>query len=228
MKKILVIEDDPSISKGICLSLEEENFETKCVYDGLEGLNEASINHFDLIILDIILPSMNGIEVCKKIRGKGNAVPIIILTSKTDEIDKVLGLEIGADDYLTKPFSIRELTARIKAVLRRAENNYSSNHSPVIRFGNVTINTQGQEVFKGNEKVKLSVTEFKLLLYFYNKGENVISRDELLDEVWGYDSYPSTRTVDNYILSLRKKLEDDPSEPKHFLTIPKGGYKFVN
>lgn len=227
MKNILIIEDDLSISKGISISLTEENFCVKCIDDGLVGYEEAMKGSYDLIILDIILPGMNGMEVCKKIRANGNFVPVIILTSKSEEIDKVVGLEIGADDYMTKPFSIRELAARVKAVLRRSEKNNNNGNPQVIRFGNITINVQGQEVLKGSEKVKLSVTEFKLLLYFYSKGENVISRDELLDEVWGYDSFPSTRTVDNYILSLRKKLEDDPSEPRHFLTVPKGGYKFV-
>ena len=226
MKKILIIEDDPAISKGISIGIAEENFKAECIYNGSEGYNAAINNSFDLIILDLILPGMSGIEICKKLRAAGNYTPIVILTSKNDEIDKVVGLEIGADDYLTKPFSLRELIARIKAVLRRSEGSVTQS-SNKYNFGNISVDIVAQDVYKGDEKIKLSVTEFKLLLYFMNKEENVVSRDELLDEVWGYDSYPTTRTVDNYILSLRKKLEDDPSEPKHFLTVPKGGYKFV-
>lgn len=225
MKSILIIEDDPAISKGLSISLAEENLTTKCASDGIKGFADAVENKYDLILLDLMLPGMTGMELCKKLRSAGNTTPIIILTSKADEIDKVLGLELGADDYLTKPFSIRELIARIKAVLRRSENKEFKTDG--IRFGNIIIDIPKHEVYKNNEKVKLSVTGFKLIVYFYNRGQSVISRDELLDEVWGYDSFPSTRTVDNYILSLRKKLEDDPSEPRHLITVPKGGYRFV-
>ena len=225
MKKILIIEDDPAISKGLVDTLTLENFEAKPVDDGEEGYKTAKSEKFDLIVLDLMLPGKNGMDICKDLRKDGVSTPIVMLTSKQEEIDKVLGLELGADDYVTKPFSVRELIARIKAVLRR-----KSELAPDIEectFGNVYINFKTYNAAKGGKELKLSALEYKVLKYFCQHENEVIERSVLLDEVWGYDSYPSTRTVDNFILSLRKKIEDDPSNPKHLITLHGAGYKFT-
>lgn len=225
MKRILIIEDDPAIIEGIKFSLEEEHFQIITACDGEIGLQIAKRENPDLIILDLVMPKKNGIEVCKELRDEGNNIPILMVTNKKDEIDKIMGLETGADDYLTKPFSVRELVARIKAVLRRSEN--VTREMQEFNFGDVFIDVKKHQVFKNNNFVNFSETEFKVFLFLVNHEGEVISRNKLLDEVWGYETYPTTRTVDNYILSIRKKIEDNPSEPKYILTIPKGGYRFV-
>ena len=189
------------------------------------GFEIASKNNFDLIILDLILPGKDGIEICKDLRSDGVKTPIIMVTSRKEEIDKILGLEIGADDYVTKPFSLRELLARIKALIRRST--YEPGDIEEVDFADMKINFTKQEMFKGTNPIKLSATEYRILHYFIDHESEVISRDKFLDEVWGYDTFPTTRTVDNYILSLRKKIEDDPANPKHLLTVHKVGYKFV-
>jgi len=180
---------------------------------------------YDLIIIDLMLPEKNGIDICKDLRKDGVSTPILMLTAKKEEIDKVIGLEIGADDYVTKPFSIRELVARVKALLRRPQE-----IRPEVEeysFGDVYLNFKKQEAKKGNNTMELSVMEFKVMKYFIQREGEVIERNKLLDEVWGYENYPSTRTVDNLILNLRKKIEDDHSNPKHLMTIHGAGYKFV-
>ncbi len=225
MKKILIIEDDPAISKGLTITLEQEHFEIIAEFDGEKGFKTALNENPDLIILDLILPSKNGIDVCKELRNAGMKTLILMLTSKKEELDKVLGLEIGADDYVTKPFSTRELVARVKALLRR--NIDLVNEVEEYSFDNIEIDFKKQETRKDNTEITLSSTEYKILKYFIQHKGEVISRDQLLDDVWGYDVFPTTRTVDNYILSLRKKIERDPSLPNHLLTIYKGGYKFV-
>lgn len=225
MKKVLIIEDDNSTRAGIVEILNNENYTCEESADGLEGLDKALNNKYDLILLDLMLPGKNGLDICRELRNNHIMTPIIILTAKKEEIDKILGLEIGADDYVTKPFSIRELLARIKAVLRRSD--YDNESSTEVEFGDVRINFKKQELFKSGTQRKLSTTEFKVLHYLILHEGQVVSRNQLLDEVWGYDAFPTTRTVDNYILSLRKKIEDDPSQPVHFLTVPKAGYKFV-
>ena len=225
MKKILIIEDDPAISKGLVDTLTHENFEVKPVDDGEEGYKIAKSEKFDLIVLDLMLPGKNGMDICKDLRKDGINTPIVMLTSKQEEIDKVLGLELGADDYVTKPFSVRELMARIRAVLRR-----KSELIPDIEectFGNVYINFKSHNATKAGKELELSAMEYKVLKYFCQHENEVIDRLVLLDEVWGYDSYPSTRTVDNFILSLRKKIEDNPSNPKHLITVHGAGYKFT-
>ncbi|MFA6456638.1 MAG: response regulator transcription factor [Bacteroidota bacterium] len=225
MTKILIIEDDPAILRGLQEGLSEERMTILTAADGEQGFRSAMREQLDLIILDLMLPSKNGIDICRDLRTKGNHTPILMLTSKKHEADKVLGLEIGADDYMTKPFGIRELIARIHVLLRRKQNIDGSLQS--AQFGEISVDFVKQELFKGKKAVKLSAKEFELLRYFVEHHGNVISRDQLLDDIWGYDVTPTTRTVDNYILSLRKKIERDPSNPKHLITIHTAGYKFL-
>lgn len=225
MKKILIVEDDPAIAKGLVDVLENENFHTTSISNGEKGFFKAKEEKFDLIILDVMLPGKNGMDVCRDLRRDGVATPIIMLTSKQEEIDKVLGLELGADDYITKPFSIRELLARIKAVLRRGTEIIEDIEE--YSFGSVYINFKAMEATKDNKPIELSNLEYKVLKYLCQRENTVVDRNTLLDEVWGYENYPSTRTVDNFILSLRKKFEDDPSKPKHLLTVHSAGYKLV-
>ncbi len=224
MKKLLIIEDDPAIRIGIKEALLSEGYSIKEADTGHIGFEIAHKHNFDLIILDLILPGKDGIEICKDLRRDGVKTPIIMVTSRKEEVDKILGLEIGADDYVTKPFSIRELLARVKSLIRRST--YEPGEIEEVAFADLKINFIKQEMLKGTNSVKLSATEYRILHYFIDHEGEVISRDKFLDEVWGYDSYPTTRTVDNYILSLRKKIEDDPANPKHLLTVHKAGYKF--
>lgn len=224
MKKILIIEDDPAIRISLTEVLESEHYLVESKEDGDEGLSEALKVSFDLLILDMMLPGKNGNEICSELRKHGNLTPVIILTSRKDEIDKVLALETGADDYMTKPFSIRELLARIKAVLRRSSG-HGINHDK-IAIGDTEIDFTELTAIRNGESLKLSPTEFKLLQFFLRNEARVISREQLLDEVWGYENYPSTRTIDNFILSLRKKFEMNPAEPVHFITVHSAGYKF--
>lgn len=225
MKKILIIEDDPAIRTGLKETFTTEGYNVSDAETGTKGFELAGKHDFDLIVLDLILPGKDGIEICKELRSDGVKTPIIMVTSRKEEIDKILGLEIGADDYVTKPFSIRELLARVKALIRRST--YEPGDIEEVAFANLKIDFKKQEMLKGENPVRLSATEYRILHYFIDHEGEVISRDKFLDEVWGYDSYPTTRTVDNYILSLRKKIEDDPANPKHLLTIHKVGYKFV-
>jgi len=225
VKKILIIEDDPAIRTGLKETFINEGYNVSDADTGTKGFELAGKHNFDLILLDLILPGKDGIEICKELRSDGVKTPIIMVTSRKEEIDKILGLEIGADDYVTKPFSIRELLARVKALIRRST--YEPGNIEEVAFANLKIDFKKQEMLKGINPVRLSATEYRILHYFIDHESEVISRDKFLDEVWGYDSYPTTRTVDNYILSLRKKIEDDPANPKHLVTIHKVGYKFV-
>ena len=225
MKTILIIEDDPAIQQGLHEALTEEHFSILSSTDGEKGYQMAKRETVALIILDLMLPNKNGKEICADLRTAGVQTPILMLTSKKQETDKVLGLEIGADDYMTKPFSLRELIARVKALLRRQSEIQSTINE--THFGDVHVDFGKQEGAKGKKKLKLSAKEFQLLKYFVEREGKVISRDILLDDVWGYDVTPTTRTVDNYILSLRKKIETVPSKPKHLLTVHTAGYKFV-
>jgi DNA-binding response OmpR family regulator len=225
MTKILIIEDDPAILRGLQEGLSEERMTMLTATDGEKGFRLAIREQIDLIILDIMLPGKNGIEICRDLRNKGNHTPILMLTSKKHESDKVLGLEIGADDYMTKPFGMRELIARIHALLRRKQNVQGTLQTS--KFGAISVDFVKQELYKGKKAVKLSAKEFQLLKYFVEHPGDVISRDQLLDDIWGYDITPTTRTVDNYILSLRKKIEQNPSNPRHLITIHTAGYKFL-
>jgi DNA-binding response OmpR family regulator len=225
MKKILIIEDDFALLSTLKAALEAENFEVFSAQDGEEGLSLACQEHTDLILLDLKLPSLDGFEVCKKIREKGDNTPIIFLTGeKKEEIDKVLGLELGGDDYMTKPFGTRELIARIKAVLRRIK--FEREEIDEYSFGDVTIHFKKQTASKGKEELCLTSKELGLLKLLISHEGEVVSRDMILNEVWGYDKYPTTRTVDTFIHNLRRKVEDDPSRPVHIITIPWSGYKF--
>lgn len=224
MTSILIIEDDPAIRAGLKDAFTNEGFLVTEVENGNQGYQYAKEKIFNIILLDLILPGKDGIEICRDLRNNGIKTPIIMVTSRKDEIDKILGLEIGADDYLTKPFSLKELLARVKALIRRST--YDVGSIEEFNFADLKISFKKQEMFKGKIPVKLSATEYRILHYFIDHEGDVISRDKFLDEVWGYNSFPTTRTVDNYILSLRKKIEDDPSNPKHLLTIHKAGYKF--
>ena len=225
MKRILIIEDDPAITKGLSDVLTEEHYEVVTEEDGEKGFKFAQNENIALIILDLLLPSKNGIEICTDLRKKGINTPILMLTSKKEEMDKVLGLEVGADDYVTKPFSVRELLARVKALLRRK--NEITKDIEDYSFGSVQIDFRKQTAAKKNKPIELSTTEFKILKFFIEHEGEVVTRDNLLDKVWGYDVFPTSRTVDNYILAIRKQIEDDPSAPKHLITVPKAGYKFV-
>jgi DNA-binding response OmpR family regulator len=225
VKKILIIEDDPATVAGLTDTLTEEHFDVSTVMSGTMGYENAKEGKYDLIILDLMLPDKSGVEVCKDLRKDGVNTPILMLTGKKEEIDKVIGLEMGADDYVTKPFSIRELVARVKALLRRPQE-----IRPEIEeysFSDIEINFKKQEAKKGNTPIEFSVMEFKVMKYFVQREGEVIERNKLLDEVWGYEHYPTTRTVDNFILNLRKKIEDDHSNPKHLLTVHGAGYKFM-
>ena len=225
MKKILIIEDDPAILTGLEASLEEEHYEVSSSTDGLEGYEKARVEYTDLIILDLKLPGKNGEDICKDLRKEGISTPILMLTGKIEEMDKVLGLELGADDYVTKPFSVRELLARIKALLRR--NSVIRSEIEECSFGSMYINFKNQEATKNKKPLELSNMEFKVLKFFIQREGAVIERIKLLDEVWGYESFPTTRTVDNFIFLLRKKIEDDPSKPIHLKTVHGAGYKFL-
>ena len=225
MKRILIIEDDAAVAHGLMEALKAEHFEPAHAATGATGLQKAKREQVDLIILDLMLPDVNGEDICKDLRNEGNATPILMLTSKATEMDKVLGLEIGADDYVTKPFSLRELVARVKALLRRQ----ADLHKEIAQFsfGTIEIDFRKMEVLKGVKPVRLSVREFEVLKFLILHEGELVTRDTLLNEVWGYEQFPTTRTVDNYILALRKKLEDDPANPVHFLTVHTAGYKFV-
>lgn len=224
MRSILVIEDDPSIQRGLRDALAGEHFESTLCADGPDGLRTARRRTFDLIILDVMLPGMTGFEICRTLRAEKNATPILMLTGKGEESDKVLGLELGADDYLTKPFSVRELLARVKALLRRGRP--EGGEIREASFGDVHLDFLRQEAHKGKIAVRLTAKEFQLLKFFVQHEAEVVTRAMLLDEVWGYESTPTTRTVDTFILNLRKKLETDPANPKHLLTVHTVGYKF--
>jgi DNA-binding response OmpR family regulator len=225
MNKILLVEDDPAILEGLTALLNEESYETITADDGEKGLALALKESPDLIVLDIMLPKMNGLDVLQILRNREKCnVPIIMLTSRKGEIDRIMGLEFGADDYVTKPFSTRELIARIKAVLRRVS--MEQQPQEVIKFGDVTVDLKHQEVKRNATLLDLSVTEFNMLAYFISHAGEVVTREMLLDQVWGYDSYPTTRTVDNFVLAIRKQIEENPSDPKHLITIYRAGYKF--
>lgn len=226
-KKVLIIEDEKSISDIVKFNLVKEGFEVDTAFDGLAGLNKALETNPDLILLDIMLPSMDGFQVCKKVR-ETSMIPIIMLTAKEEEVDKVLGLELGADDYITKPFGMRELVARIKANIRRTEIAGELKNEPadVQAFGNLEIDMNRYEARKNGEALELTLREFELLKYLAERENKVFSREQLLEEVWGYEYYGDIRTVDVTVRRLREKLEDDSSEPQYIMTKRGIGYYF--
>ena len=225
MTRILIVEDDPSILLGLERNLKFEGYEVMSAKDGERGLQLAVDKSPDLIVLDIMLPKLNGYELCRHLRKIKISVPIIMLTARGQEIDKVMGLELGADDYVTKPFSIVELLARIKAVLRRAKRFEQEMTS--FTFDDVEIDFERHTVMKDGELLDLSAREFNLLRFLISNNGKALSRSEILNEVWGYDYYGTQRTVDNLISNLRQKLETDPDNPEHILTVWGVGYRFL-
>lgn len=225
--KILLVEDEAGLILTLTDRLQSEGFVVKSASDGESGFDLACAENFDLIILDVMLPRKNGYDVCRDLRGKHIATPILMLTAKGETIDKVLGLKLGADDYLTKPFEVIELLARIEALLRRSPQTNQNNSADAFRFGDVSIDFRRAEVAKNSQTIELSAMEFKLLQFLIENRGAVHSRDKLLDEVWGYDAMPSTRTVDVHIAWLRQKLEDNPKYPQFIQTVHGLGYKFA-
>jgi len=226
-KKILIIEDDPGILLSLKDELESEGYTVYSAEDGEQGLEIAKQQMADLIILDIMLPVLDGYEVCKRLRMEGDTTPKIMLTVKDKEIDRVLGLELGADDYVTKPFSLRELMARVKAVLRRTEER--AKDLAKYSFAQIELDFKKYEAKKEGKRLDLTHLEFKMLKLFVQRKGEVISRDDFLDKIWGEDNtYVSFRTVDSHIAKIRKKIEDDPSNPKHIISIRGVGYKFID
>jgi DNA-binding response OmpR family regulator len=223
--KILVVEDEPAMVAGLRDNFEFEGYEVITAQDGIEGLERALDESPDLVVLDVMMPRMSGLEVCKQLRAKRASLPIIMLTARGQEIDKVVGLELGADDYVTKPFSIRELLARVKSVLRRTAvlPKDKEQHS----FADVEVDLRRCRVVRSGKALDISSKEFDLLKYFICHPGETLSRDRLLEDVWGYDNYPTTRTVDTHLVRLRQKLEPDPEQPQYFLTVHGTGYRFV-
>jgi DNA-binding response OmpR family regulator len=223
---ILIIEDEPDLLRGLQLNLEAEGYNVIAASLGNEGIEKALHNQPDLVLLDIMLRGgTNGFDVCRALRRKGFNAPIIMLTAKSEEVDRVVGLEIGADDYVTKPFAIRELLARIRVRLRRHAEPAIKDAN--LRFGNVAVDFSRHEVSRSGESVDLTAKEIEVLKLLARHRGEIVTRDRLLDEVWGYEHYPTTRTVDNHILRLRQKLEEDPSNPRHILSIYGEGYKLL-
>ncbi len=224
MEKILVIEDDRSIRKALRELFESEGYAVEVAQNGAEGLAIFRTARPNFVILDLKMPQVGGQDVCREMRKQSEDVPILVLTGSVEEVNRVLLLELGADDYVTKPFSPRELVARVRAVLRRSRRSSPVEH---LYFDDVAVDFARMEATRGGAVVALTPQEFKLLKYFAQNPQRVVSRDQLLSDVWGYDSYPSTRTVDSHILTLRQKLERVPGSPAHFVTVHNAGYKFV-
>jgi len=225
MERILIVEDEESILMALEDNLQLEGYEVESSNDGINGFSMAEKNNYDLIILDIMLPKMDGFEVCKKIRREGINTPILMLTAKSQEIDKVLGLEFGADDYVTKPFSPRELLARIRALLRRAK--LSNEGNDKFAIGDVEVDFKKYELKKKGKLIYLTALEFNLLHFLIDNKNLVVERDKILDEVWGDDVFVQPRTVDKHISELRKKIEDNHQDPKFIIGVRSVGYRFV-
>jgi DNA-binding response OmpR family regulator len=228
MIKILIVEDEPNMRMGLKDNLEFEGYQVDVAVDGESGLNKITENNYNLVLLDVMLPKLSGFDVCKSVRKDGLQVPIILLTAKGEEIDKVLGLELGADDYVTKPFSLRELLARIKAILRRGENSFQSTESLEVSIGKLKVDFKSYKAFTNDMPVQMSHKEFEILHYFWKKRNSAVSREDLLSNIWGYDETPTTRTVDNFIMKLRNRIENDPNHPQIVITVHGVGYKLVS
>jgi two-component system response regulator MtrA len=225
MTRVLVVEDNANLAFGLTRSLESEGYEVESAEDGSRGFELARSTNPDLVVLDLMLPGMDGYTILKKLRAEGKDVPVLILTARGEEADKVFGFRLGADDYVTKPFSLSELLARVQAILRRAKGNDRRDGEALEEFGDVSINTLARSVRRGESEVALTPKEFDLLLALVRRRGAVASRLELLKEVWGHQAEVMTRTVDIHIAELRRKLEQDPSTPKHILTVWKAGYR---
>jgi len=225
-RRILLVEDEPSLVVTLTDRLASEGYEVESARDGEEGLARALAGSFDLILLDVMLPRRDGFEVCRELRARGVEVPVLMLTARGQVVDRVVGLKLGADDYVTKPFETIELLARIEALFRRARSP-AGGPAGTQAFGDVRIDFRRAEVFRGGQPVALSALEFKLLAYFVQNRGALLTRDELLDKVWGYDATPTTRTVDVHVASLRQKLERNPARPELILTAHRRGYRFA-
>lgn len=226
MTRILLVDDEPLITDSLTYSLQREGFDVKAVGDGPEALKEVQDFRPDLVVLDIMLPSMSGLEVCRRLR-KESSIPVIMLTARGEEIDRVLGLEIGADDYLAKPFSFRELLARISSILRRVEMDRQFTQLQPVTLGNLSLDPIARRVFKGEQELQLSAREFDLLTTMVKNAGRALSREELLSEVWGDDWIGDQRTLDVHVRWLRLKIEDDPASPKYIQTVRGHGYRFA-
>jgi len=225
--KILLVEDEDGLIITLTDRLRSEGFDVTSANDGRKGFELAAANDYDLLILDVMLPKKNGYDICRDLRQKGISTPILMLTAKGETIDKVLGLKLGADDYLTKPFEMIEFLARVEALLRRSPHQLNGSTADAFRFGSIVIDFKRAEVTKDNERIDLSAMEFKLLQYLVENRGDVHSRDQLLDAVWGYDAMPTTRTVDVHVAWLRQKLEGNPRHPRYIQTVHGLGYKFT-
>jgi two-component system, OmpR family, alkaline phosphatase synthesis response regulator PhoP len=225
--RLLLIEDEPGLCLTLSDRLQKEGYTLEIFNDGESGFHQATNQAFDLILLDLMLPKKNGFDICRDLRQMGLAIPILMLTARDQTVDKVLGLKIGADDYLTKPFEMMELLARIEALLRRATRSYSSATPHAYQFGSVRIDFRKTEIWRGGEALSFSAKEFQLLRYLIEHKGETLSREKMLQEVWGYNAIPYTRTVDVHIAWLRQKLEDDPKQPQWILTVHGMGYKFA-
>ncbi|HEY0139578.1 MAG TPA: response regulator transcription factor [Thermoanaerobaculia bacterium] len=224
MSRILIVEDDPAMSVALRDGFEFEKHSVEMAADGVEGLRLAQRGDHDLIILDVMLPKKSGLDVCKELRKNGSNTPVIMLTARGQEIDKIVGLKLGADDYVTKPFSFMELLARVEAVLRRTSRTAAGDE---YVFGDVQLDFRTYQAVKGAAALELTPREFRILRYFIDHTNEVVSREALLNHVWGYDSSAFTRTVDTHMARLRQKIEAVPAEPRHLITVHRVGYKFV-
>jgi DNA-binding response OmpR family regulator len=228
MTKILIVDDEPAMREGLADNLEFEGYETEMAANGKEGLDMIMSRKYDLVVLDVMMPEMSGFDVCKELRKRNVAVPVILLTAKGEEIDKVLGLELGADDYITKPFSLRELIARIKAILRRAQpSTGKEDPGKYVNIGLMQVDFTNYKAWIADKEVKLSHREFEILHFLWDHKQEVVSRDDLLKNIWEYDEFPTTRTVDNFILKLRQKIEKNPNVPEIIITVHGVGYKLL-
>ncbi|MDP8246623.1 MAG: response regulator transcription factor [Candidatus Tritonobacter lacicola] len=225
MERILIVEDEKKLLSSLEDFFKTQGFEAICTMSGEEGVRMAVEKVPDLVILDIMLPDLSGYDVCRRIKEKMPSIRILMLSAKGEEVDKVVGLELGADDYMTKPFGVRELLARVRALLRRG--GISSDEITHYSLGDVKIDLESYQVIRRGKKTKLTALENKILKHLISHRNNVVTREELLNEIWGFDVYPTTRTVDNLILKLRKKIEKDPNDPAHIITVYGAGYKFV-
>jgi two-component system alkaline phosphatase synthesis response regulator PhoP len=224
LPKVLIIDDEPDMLLGLRDNCEYEGYEVVVAPDGESGIQRTLESRPDIILLDVMLPKLSGLDVCRHLRKKGIDTPIIMLTARGQEIDKVVGLEVGADDYVTKPFGVQELLARVRAHLRRSA---AGRPLQEYSFADVELNFKTYEAKKAGHSLEMSPREFETLKYLITREGEVVTRDQLLENVWGYNAFPLTRTVDNHIAKLRHKLETSPSDPRHILTVHRVGYKFV-
>jgi DNA-binding response OmpR family regulator len=224
MKKILIVEDDPAMIVALRDGFEFECYEVEVATDGVEGARLAGRGDHDLIVLDVMLPKQSGLDVCRDLRASGSRTPVIMLTARGQEIDKIAGLRLGADDYVTKPFSFIELVARVEAVLRRTSHDMAADE---LAFGEVRLDFRTYRATRASEQLELTPREFHILRYFADRPNQIVSRDALLSHVWGYAEASLTRTVDTHMARLRQKIETTPADPRHLITVHRAGYKFV-